>query len=53
MLQFMGSQRVGHDLATELNVYIILYYIENFIGKNKSSKCQLDVIFFTTQLFVT
>ena len=25
MLQFMGSQRVGHDLATELN--LIEYYM--------------------------
>ena len=27
MLQFMGSQRVGHNWATELNWIIIIYYI--------------------------
>ena len=26
MLQFMGSQRVGHDLATELNCLFVLFY---------------------------
>ena len=33
VLQFMGSQRVGHDWATELNCYIYLYiYKDNWIG---------------------
>ena len=31
VLQFMGSQRVGHDWATELNVSITLFYYCSFV----------------------
>ena len=32
MLRFMGSQRVGHDLATELNCTVVIQRMFHIIG---------------------
>ena len=45
MLQFMGSQRVGHDGVTELTEHILRMFRLEFSFKNYQSQLHLEYLY--------